>query len=439
MAEDVEAPERDTPRVLAALMLLAAIAGIGVGLIGGAFRWCIQEAEKLRIAVFGFAHDQPGWGIVIAIAVTATGATLAALLVRWVPTAAGSGIQYVEAVARGERPASALRVLVVKFVGGILSIGSGLVLGREGPTVHIGAVVGAETARRAGRSVEDVRTLHSALSGAGLAVAFNAPLAGALFVIEEVTRSVRPRIVLPTLAGVAVATATAWIIVGNAPIFEVAPVPSPDLLLVGVFAVFGLLTGVLGALYNRLILGALTLSARAQRIPPVAQAALIGGIVGALLFLDPLGAGGGDPISQRLLDGHSLLPLVLVATLVIRLLAGPLSYASGTPGGLFAPLLAIGALWGALWASVVRILLPEVTNATLVVFVLVGMTAMFAATIRAPLTGIAVVVELTAVATVVVPMLAASVCAILAAWALRTRPIYEDLRERMLQPPPPPS
>ncbi len=433
-----QGPRAEDARAIAVLIVLAALAGVAVGLIGGAFRWCIQEAEHLRIVVFSFAHQQPGWGIVIGIAVTAAGATAAAVLVRWVPSVAGSGIQYVEAVERGERPPSALRVLLVKFVGGVVAIGSGLVLGREGPTVHMGAVVGAEVGRRARRSADDVRALHSALSGAGLAAAFNAPLAGALFVVEEVARSTRPRIVLPTVAGVAVATATAWLVVGNAPIFQVAPVPSPDLALVALFAVFGLLTGVLGAVYNRLVLGALSLSRQASRIPPVAQAAIIGGVVGALLFVDPLGAGGGDPISQRLLGGHALVPLVLAATLVIRVLAGPLSYATGAPGGLFAPLLAVGALWGALWASVARLVFPEVQDATLVVFVLVGMSAMFAATIRAPLTGVAVVVELTAVATVLVPMLAASVCAILVAGALRTRPIYEDLRERMLHAESPP-
>lgn len=422
-------------RQIAILMLLAAIAGLALGLVGGAFRWCIDQAEHLRIEVFAFAHDQPAWGWLIAIAVTATGATLAALLVKWVPQAAGSGIQYVEAVERGEEPPSALGVLVAKFVGGVLSIGSGMVLGREGPTVHIGAVLGAEAARRSRRSAADARTLHSALSGAGLAVAFNAPLGGSLFVIEEVAQSVRARIVLPTLTGVAVAVATAWIVVGNAPIFQVAPVPPPDLAQVGVFAVFGLLTGILGAGYNRLILGFLTAARAARRVPPVAQAAIIGGAVGLLLFLDPLGAGGGDPISQGLLRGESLIPIVLAATLVIRFLAGPLSYAAGTPGGLFAPLLAIGALWGALCGSVAKLILPEVADTTVVVFVLVGMTSMFAATIRAPLTGIAVVVEMTAVATVLAPMLAASVCAILVAAALRTRPIYEDLRERMLHPP----
>ena len=112
-------------RQIAILMLLAAIAGLALGLVGGAFRWCIDQAEHLRIEVFAFAHDQPAWGWLIAIAVTATGATLAALLVKWVPQAAGSGIQYVEAVERGEEPPSALGVLVAKFVGGVLSIAIG--------------------------------------------------------------------------------------------------------------------------------------------------------------------------------------------------------------------------------------------------------------------------------------------------------------------------
>lgn len=184
-------------REIAILMLLAAIAGLAVGFICGAFRWRI---EQLSVRA---SRSSP----------SRTPST------------------------------SALGVLVAKFIGGVLAIGSGMVLGREGPTVHIGAVLGAEAARRSRRPVEDARTLQSATSGAGLAVAFNAPLGGSLFVIEEIAQSVRARIVLPTSTGVAMAVATAWFVVGNAPVFEVTPVPPPDLTLVGVFAVFGLLTG----------------------------------------------------------------------------------------------------------------------------------------------------------------------------------------------------
>ena len=421
-------------RALAWLCVIAALGGVLVGLVGGAFRWCIQRADELRVALFSLAHENPLWGWAIAIGVTAAGAALAALLVRWVPAAGGSGIQYVEAVERGEAPPSAPAVLAAKFMGGVLSIGSGLVLGREGPTVHMGAVVGAEIARLTHRPDDQVRTMHSALSGAGLAVAFNAPLGGTLFVLEEVARSFRVGIVLPAATGVATATATAWLIVGNAPIYQVDPVATPDLAFVGIFALFGLATGVLGAAYNRLVIGSLALATRLSAVPPVARAAVIGAAVGALLLLDPLDAGGGDMVSQRLLGGDSLLPLVIVTTLVIRFLAGPLSYAAGTPGGLFAPLLALGALWGALWAEVARALVPTLSTDILVVFVLVGMTSMFAATVRAPLTGIVIVIEMTTIATAVVPMLVGAVCAILTAAALRTAPVYEDLRERMLHP-----
>ena len=133
------------------------------------------------------------------MAAAAAGATLAALIVRWEPLAAGSGIQHVEAVFLGEAQPPLIRLLPAKFVGGVLSMGSGLVLGREGPTVHMGAAIGAEAARRARLPDSEVRMMQTALGGAGLAVAFNAPIGGVLFTLEEVTKSFRVKTVLATL------------------------------------------------------------------------------------------------------------------------------------------------------------------------------------------------------------------------------------------------
>lgn len=424
--------ERDASggRGLVILCLLAVAAGIAVGLVGGAFRWCLERAAELRVAMLGFAETLGGLGWLVPVAVTAVAAALAAVIVRWVPLAAGSGIQHVEAVQRGEASPPPLRVLPARFVGGLLAIGSGLVLGREGPTVHIGAVLGAEAGRRAGRSDADVRVLQTSLAGAGLAVAFGAPLGGAIFVIEEVAASLRMRVVLPTLLGVGVAVGCSRLIIGDLPDFRVGEVAAPTLALLPVFAVVGLLTGLLGVVYSRLVVGFLDLSTRLHRVPTIVRAAVIGGIIGLAMVVEPLSVGDGDGLTQLILgDGSIALPALLLL-LASRMLSGPLSYASGAPGGLFAPLLAVGAVWGLLCATVVEAVLPGQELG--VPMALVGMAALFAAVVRAPITGVVLVIEMTAVTAVGAPMLVAAGGAALVAMLLRSAPVYDTLRERML-------
>jgi CIC family chloride channel protein len=158
---------------------------------------------------------------------------------------------------------------------------------------------------------------------------------------------------------------------------------------------------------------------------------VLGALVGLALYLSPFTVGGGDVLTQQLLTGGS--GMVVPAALgyfLIRFVTGPLSYAAGTPGGLFAPLLALGALWGVLGHAAVAGL-PGV-GASPIPFALVGMAAFFAATVRAPFTGIVLVVEMTAIATGTVRMLAACFAATLTATLLRNPPVYDSLRDRML-------
>lgn len=197
------------------------------------------------------------------------------------------------------------------------------------------------------------------------------------------------------------------------------------------FAVFGLLTGAVGVGYNKLVTGALAAADRLHRVPPTVRAAVLGAFVGLALSVSPFAVGGGDLLTQQLLTDSSafLLPAVL-GYFLIRFVTGPLSYAAGTPGGLFAPLLALGALWAVLFHSG-AVLLPGVGPSP-IPFALVGMAAFFAATVRAPFTGIVLIVEMTTIATLTVPMLAACFAATLAATLLRNPPVYDTLRRRML-------
>ncbi|EHK85255.1 ClC family H(+)/Cl(-) exchange transporter [Rhodococcus pyridinivorans] len=422
-------------RELATICVLAIVAGAVIGVVGGAFRWCLERLERWRIHTAEWAHELPGPGWLVPVGITILGALLAALIVRMVPLASGSGIQHVEAVDRGQAEPPPLSVLPSRFVGALLSIGSGLVLGREGPIVHMGAAVGAETARCA-RRPEHERLLQTSVSGAGLAVAFNAPIGGALFVFEEVAGSFRFRTVVPVVLSVAAAVVCSRTIVGDTPDFAVDPIAPPSIVLLPVFVVFGLLTGLLGAAYNRMVLGSLSVVESVRLLSPVMKAAIIGGLVGLLSVVAPWAGGGGDSLVQHVVSGGALALPVVAWYVLLRFVAGPLSYAAGTPGGLFAPLLALGALWGLLCAGICTAIVPGIGSSLAVPMAIAGMAALFGASVRAPITGVVLVVEMTAATGVTVPMLAATICAVVVAYSTRVPPIYDSLRDRMFGTPP---
>ncbi|MFI7355468.1 ClC family H(+)/Cl(-) exchange transporter [Streptomyces avidinii] len=412
--------------------MTAGLAGALVGLVGGGFRWCLEHADALRGQLLEVAAGAGPVGRLLPVVLTAAGAAVACLIAQRVPHAAGSGIQHVEAVWRQEAEARTAWLVPAKFLGGLIAIGSGLVLGREGPIVHMGAAIGSAAGRRGRLAPEDARMLHTALGGAGLAVAFTAPLGGLVFVCEEVTGTVRPRLVLLTLVGTVTAAAVSQLVVGDGPVLPLGAVPAPPLWMLPVFLLSGVTAGALGAAYSALVVRTLEVCDRLTRVPLVVRAAAIGAGVGALMALDPLLTGGGDQLSERLLTGGSLTVAALVVCLAVRFVAGPLSYAAATPGGLFAPLLALGALWGTLTHALVAPLLPA-GSAGPAAFAVVGMAAVFTGVVRAPLTGVVLVVEMTGAGVLLLPLLIACFAATVTANRLGSEPIYDTLRRRMLE------
>jgi CIC family chloride channel protein len=149
------------------------------------------------------------------------------------------------------------------------------------------------------------------------------------------------------------------------------------------------------------------------------------------MFVYPLAVGGGEDLTQRILGGQNLAASVVIGILAVRFVAGPLSYSAAVPGGLFAPLLAVGALWGLLFVGCFNAVWPEDASQLAVPMALVGMAAFFGATVRAPVTGMVVVTEMTATTETLVPMMAATAAAVLVAYLVGSPPIYESLRERM--------
>src|SRR5271169_376764 len=208
---------------LLVLALLAFIAGAGAGLVGAVFRLALKQADHLRNTVLLWARGEQLVGFLLVTAASAAAVGVAAWMVRrFSPEASGSGIPHVEAVLRRELPEAPFRLIPIKFFGGLLAIGSGLALGREGPSVQMGASIGDLVGRLFRRSLQDRLVLLAAGAGAGLATAFNAPIAGAIFVLEELLQRFEPRIAIIALGVSSTAIAVARIFLGDAPDFHVA-------------------------------------------------------------------------------------------------------------------------------------------------------------------------------------------------------------------------
>jgi CIC family chloride channel protein len=424
------APERHGS--LLVLALLSLVVGAAAGLLGASFRLALEQAERVRNGLLGWAHGQAILGFLL----IAAGCGVATLIATWLvrrfsPHAAGSGIPHVEAVLHEEVPPAPYGLAVVKFVGGLLAIGSGLALGREGPSVQMGASIANGIGRISRRGWPDRRVLLAAGAGAGLAAAFNAPIAGSLFVLEELVQRFEHRIAIAALAASAAAIAVARSLLGNAPDFHVGSLDYAHAGIQPLFFILGGLAGLLAVAYNRTLLATIAAGERLGRFPVEARAGLIGAAGGILAWFAPHLVGGGDAITQRTLTGADPWGLVLIAFL-IRFELGAVSYAANTPGGLFAPMLVLGAQSGLLFGAACRAALPA-AGIKPEAFAVVGMAAFFAGVVRAPLTAIVLVIEMTANVTMLLPMLSACFVATLVPALLRDAPIYESLREHTLR------
>jgi chloride channel protein, CIC family len=417
---------------LVVLALLSLIVGAASGLLGAIFRLALEQADRFRDAVLAWAHGQELVGLLLFIGVSAAATGVAAWLVRrHSPEAAGSGIPHVEAVLNGDLPPASFRLIPVKFFGGLLAIGTGLALGREGPSVQMGASLAHLLGVVFRRDWPDCRALLAAGAGAGLATAFNAPIAGAVFVLEELVRRFDTRITITTLGASAGAIAVARVLLGDAPDFHVEPLPSPGVGTVPISLALGVVAGFLGVAYNYTLLGTLAAAERLRRLPVELRAGLIGAAVGLLAWFAPNLVGGGDAITQRMLAGSEALVMVAFA-FILRLGLGALSYAAGTPGGLFAPMLVLGSQSGLLFGTLCTYWFPSVAPHP-TAFAVVGMAAFFTAVVRAPVTGIVLVTEMTDSVILLFPMLGACFAAMLVPTLLGNAPIYDTLRQRTPQ------
>ncbi len=416
---------------LGSLTLLSLLTGGIIGVAIGCFRLLLEHAETARTSLILWARHGSGGGLLLLVALVGLATILAAWLVRRVrQPAAGSGIPHVEAVLEGKLPAATVMLFPVKFVGGLLAIGSGLALGREGPSVQIGANLASFWGTMFRLRSADRLALLAAGAGAGLATAFNAPIAGAIFVLEELVRKFNTRIAIASLGASCSAIAVASLLIGRQPDFQVMSLPHTSVWASPLFIGLGIVVGMVGMAYNQVILRTCALFDGLTRYHPELRALVIGALIGALAWFAPEMVGGGDRLTQLALAGKvglTTLPVIFF----VRFLLGPLSYAAGTPGGLFAPILVLGSSLGLGFGLLCQAIFGDVVGAP-ITYAVVGMAAFFTATVRAPVTGIVLIVELTGVSNQLLPILWGCFTAMVIPTLLGSAPIYNSLKERTL-------
>jgi CIC family chloride channel protein len=424
---------RFAPTEAQRLFVLTIVIGVVCGLAAVAFHVSITLASH---ALIDQAMSAPGRTWVGWTLLTPTlGALACGVLLQYVvPNARGSGIPQVKIAfaVRGGR--LRLRDSLGKFVIGALQLGSGSSLGREGPTVQICAGVASFLGRITGVSPKALRRLIPVGAAAGIAAAFNAPIAAVTFTIEEVVGNLDQAV----LSGVIIAAALAAVIersvLGEHPIFDVPPVyglrHASSLL---IYAVIGVAAAVASVAFTDSLL-ALRLWFRKSRLPPWGRPAVGGLVTGALAIVawwklgtHGITGGGYDTLSQAL-TGNLGLDVMLILCLM-KLAATVFSYGSGGAGGIFAPALFIGGMLGGAVGTLDSTLLGH-TGEPIGAFALVGMGAVFAGIIRAPMTSVLIIIEMTSGYSLILPLMIANMTAYVLARQWRPTPIYEALLEQ---------
>lgn len=409
----------------------ALLTGTAAGFVGVAFHYSVEFIARWPRLLRGTFGETP-LAILLAALVGVLFATIALFLVRrFAPEAAGSGVPDVEGAMEGTVSVPWRRILPVKFFGGILALSSGMMLGREGPTIHLGASVAVGLAERFRLNSIDGRALLAAGGAAGLAAAFNAPLAAILFVIEETRRQFPYS--LRSYVGVMLASIISGVVTtaigGSRPYLEMTAFEMEQWLLPA-FVLLGVALGGIGVFFNRMLIAALDLSASISARMPYAPALIVGSVLGAATVVFPLANGGGEAMIMRVLEDHPGY-VALIILLFLRFFGVLASYATGVPGGIFAPILAIATVVGLFFAHAVTDLLPEVViSHAEPAFAVAAMAGLFSSTIRAPLVGVVLALELSGAYPLLLPTLTTAAVAYLTAAVLGGKPIYEQLLER---------
>lgn len=404
--------------------------GAFAGLVISFFRFTLHLAEEKRMWLHSILTSLDltyhlGWFAALIVL-----AFVLNQLNKIEPLAAGSGIPQVKGAILGLIKMRWFSILWVKLTAGILGIGAGLSLGREGPSIQLGAVCAQGISRLLGRTRMEERYLMTSGASAGLAAAFNAPLAGVIFALEELHRNFSIVVLLPSMAAAFTATIISRALFGRDSIFDI-----PDLQLVplqhyGIVILVALVAGLAGVVFNKGLLNIGRFYALPIFNGPVRKIAFALLTAGVLGYFLPQVLGGGNQLINQLAQSPVSLNLLLLF-LAGKLLFTLVSYGCGVPGGFFLPMLVIGALSGSICANLL-IAAGLIEAAYAPNIVVIAMAALFSSSVRAPITGTVLIMEMTSSYQQLLTLAIAAMVAFVIAELCQSKPIYEELLNRML-------
>jgi CIC family chloride channel protein len=406
--------QREEQVFLVLTLLIGALTGLAVV----AF---IVLTERLGMRLYPVGSA--GWRRVL---IPVAGAlAMGYLLYRYFPNARGSGVPQTKAALYARDGRISLRTVLGKFGCTAATLASGIPLGREGPSVQVGAGIASVLGRALGLRPEKVKALIPVGAAAAIAAAFNTPMAAVLFALEEVVGDMHA----PVLGSVVLASATSWamlrLLLGNNPLFHVPQYELIHPLEFGIYAVLGVAGGFLSVAFTKLLL---ELRKRFLLLPRNTRwwHPVVGGVmVGLMGWFVPQVLGVGYSYVGDALNGTMAFKL-MVLLVVLKLFAITASYASGNAGGIFGPSLFLGAMLGGAVGTVAHHLLPTYT-ATPGAYALVGMGALFAGIVRAPMTSVLMIFEMTRDYSVIVPLMIANLASLFISSRFQRQPIYEAL------------
>lgn len=412
------------------LFLEGAIIGAFVGILVVAFRIALQKAEQLREHIYVITKVQGAWGIIAWFALLLLIGLLLAYIVRKVPMSGGSGIPQVKGVLQGQiKIGNPFLLILGKFIGGVIGIGAGLSLGREGPSVQLGASVGQIISRSLGRLKIEEKYLITCGASAGLAAAFNAPFAGVIFALEEMHRNFSPTVLISVMAASISADVVTQNFFGQQPIFNFQNIHTFPLSYLLYLIGLGILCGLFGFLFNISLIKSSDFY-KNIRLPKLLHPVIPLFVSGVLGFYLPEVLGGGNNLVQHISVTNISVTMVVVI-FAAKFIFTMLSYGSGVPGGIFLPLLVLGSLTGYIYGNIVINIIQGdmiyVGN-----FMIYAMAAYFTAIVKAPVTGSILITEMTGSFEHLLPLILVSMTAYIIADVLKSKPVYEMLYNRIL-------
>ena len=405
--------------------------GMGVGAVTGSivslYRFAFHEVEAARTFMVAAAAQKVlvallGIGIVLFALVVSAG------VVKREPVGGGSGIPQVEAEMKGKMNANWFQVILAKFIGSLLAIGAGLSLGSEGPSVQLGAMSGKGFSRISRGLRTEERMLMTAGSGAGLAAAFGAPLAGVVFTLEEMHKNFSQEVLLTTMAAAITADCIAAYIFGMKPIFEFTVSEGLPLDRMWLVIVLGIALGIFGVIYTKVTF--LTQDVFAKISPAVKRVVIPFVMVMVVAILVPKALGSGSALIEPVANGKMAATMIL-GLLVVKFITSMISFGTGLPGGTFLPMLVLGALAGGFFTEAVSPLVGF-EETYIQYFVVLGMAGYFSAIVRAPITGIILICEMTGTFSNLLSLSMVSLIAYMVADLIKSPPLYEALTERLV-------